>query len=45
MTERESSSSLYAFLRAFGWVVLALMLASVLYAGWISVANWTGIHV
>lgn len=32
-------------LKAFGWVVVALMLASIAYAAYISVRYWSGIGV
>lgn len=32
-------------LQAFNYVVLALMLAAIIYAGWISLINWSGISV
>lgn len=35
----------YHSLRVFGWIVLVLMLVSIVYSGWISIANWTGIGV
>lgn len=36
---------LYTALRIFGLVVLALMLVAILYAGWISLENWSSIGV
>lgn len=40
-----ATSPLYIGLRVFGLVVLLLMLVSIVYAGWISVANWSEIGV
>jgi hypothetical protein len=33
----------YTALRVFGWVVLALMVLTVLYAGWLALTNWDAI--
>ncbi len=39
-------SSLYVTaLKIFSLVVLALMLVSIFYTGWISIANWSAIGV
>lgn len=37
--------SYVAALRIVGYVVLAAMLAAVIYAAWISIAHWAGIGV
>ena len=34
-----------AGLKAFGWVVVALMVASIAYAAYISLSHWSGIGV
>ena len=44
-SEGGAPGALYTSLRALGLVVLALMLLSILYAGWIAVANWGSISV
>lgn len=43
--EAGAFGTLFTALRALGLVVLALMLLSILYAGWIAVANWSSISV
>jgi hypothetical protein len=35
----------YTALRIFGYVMLVLMLASIVYSGWIALANWGEIRV
>ncbi len=40
-----SPAALHAGLRLVGLVVLALMLVAIVYAGWISIANWSEIGV
>jgi hypothetical protein len=35
----------YKVLKTVGWVVLASIVAAMLYAGFISVSNWSGIGV
>ena len=45
MQENRTVSTLYGSLRAFGWVVLVLMVASIVYIGWVSVSQWSGIGV
>lgn len=35
----------FTALRVFGWVVMALMIASVAYAAWLSISNWHAISV
>lgn len=40
-----NTQSTHLALQAFNYVVLALMLAAILYAGWISLINWSGISV
>lgn len=37
--------TLYTALRVLGLVVLALMLVSILYSGWIAIENWGSIRV
>ncbi len=44
-SERETSDPFYAALRIFGFVVLALMLVSIAYSGWIALVNWGDIGV
>ena len=39
------SPAVFAALKVFGWVVLALMLGSIGYAAWIAAANWGAIGV
>lgn len=39
------SGTLYTALRVLGLVVLALMLLSILYSGWIALENWGSIRV
>lgn len=41
----EASSALFTILRGFGFIALALMLASIVYAGWIALENWGSIGV
>ncbi len=43
--ETPSAPSLYSVVRIVGLVVLALMLVAIVYAGWISAANWNAIRV
>lgn len=43
--ETGAPGTLFTALRALGLVVLALMLASILYSAWIAVANWGSISV
>lgn len=38
-------AALYTALRILGLVVLVLMLVSIVYAGWITIANWGSIKV
>jgi hypothetical protein len=45
MAAASPSPPAYTALRVFGWVVLALMLVSIAYAGWIVVQNWEAIGV
>ncbi|HUF10109.1 MAG TPA: hypothetical protein VMO47_12355 [Rhodothermales bacterium] len=40
-----SASVLFAALRILGFVALVLMLASIIYAGWIALDNWGDIRV
>lgn len=40
-----TAAPLYAGMKVFGVVVLLLMLVSILYAGWIALANWGSIAV
>ncbi len=40
-----AASPLYTALRVFGLVVLALMLVSIIYSGWIALENWGSIGV
>ena len=40
-----SYAPVYTVGRIVQWVVLLVMLVSVLYAGWMSVANWSEIMV
>lgn len=43
--EAGGPSTLYTALRILGFVVLALMLLSILYSGWITLENWGSIQV
>ena len=43
--EDSTSGAAYTGLRLFGLLVLVLMLVSILYAGWISIENWSSIQV
>lgn len=43
--DREPLAPLHTALRILAIVVLALMLISIVYAGWIAVANWGTIRV
>ena len=43
--DEKASSLLYTALRALGLVVLALMLVSIIYSGWIALENWGSIGV
>ena len=43
--EERSVTVLYASLRAFGLLVLALMLVTIAYSAWITVENWAAIGV
>ena len=43
--ETPSAPLLVTVLRGVGLLVLTLMLVSIVYAGWISVANWNAIGV
>lgn len=43
--ESGTTGTLYTALRIFGLVVLALMLVSIVYSGWISIENWGSIEV
>ncbi len=45
MADRHRSSPFYSSLKIFGWIVLALMVLSILYAGWTSLVNWSYIRV
>lgn len=45
MLDRRGSSPLYASLKIFSWVVMILMVLAILYAGWLSLINWTFIKV
>jgi len=45
MDGRSPAPAAFAVLKSLGWLVLALMLASVAYAGWIAVENWGSIRV
>lgn len=38
-------STFYTSLRVLGFIVLALMLLSILYSGWIAIENWGSIRV
>ena len=40
-----SASSVFTYSRIAFWVVFALMAASVLYAAWRAIANWSAITV
>jgi hypothetical protein len=40
-----TSSALFTILRVLGFTVLALMLASIVYAGWITLENWGSVGV
>ena len=40
-----SAPPVYTYSRIAFWVVLALMAASVLYAAWRAIANWSAITV
>lgn len=43
--EKDARPPFYTALRAFGFVVLALMLVAITYAGWIAIENWGSIRV
>jgi hypothetical protein len=45
MAARSPSPPAFTALKVFGWVVLALMLASIAYSGWIVAQNWQAIGV
>lgn len=46
MADNETSSStVYVLLKALGWAVSALMALAIVYAGVISISNWTQIAV
>lgn len=40
-----TSSTIFSSLKKFSWVVLALMVIAMVYAGVLSLANWTEISV
>lgn len=44
-SEEDARAPFYTALRAFGLVVLALMLVAITYAGWIAIENWGSIRV
>lgn len=44
-TRPADPSPAFTALRVFGWVVMALMIASVIYAAYLSIANWNAIRV
>lgn len=45
MDKQSSSPPAYSALRIFSWIVLALMVLTMIYAAWHSIANWTEIRV
>ncbi len=45
MDNRRTSSTVFTTFKRFSWVVLALMAIAMLYAGVLSIANWTEISV
>ena len=45
MPERDTGSTVHGVTWAILWVVLAILAGTVLYAGWIAVANWKHIGV
>jgi hypothetical protein len=44
-SDARSAGPSYAALRIFALVVLALMLISIVYSGWIAIENWGAIRV
>lgn len=44
-TTAEPPTPMYTALRILGIVVLLLMIVSIVYSGWISIANWDAISV
>jgi hypothetical protein len=40
-----SPPQLFSIGRIVGWVIIALMLVSIVYSAWISLANWSHIMV
>lgn len=44
-TTAEQQTPMYTALRILGIVVLLLMLVSIVYSGWIAIANWDAISV
>ena len=44
-TEAVNNNTLFGSLRVLSYVVIAAMAAALLYAGYISLANWAGIAV
>lgn len=45
MNNKAQPPAAFSALRAFSWIVLALMAVMILYAAWHSIANWTEIRV
>lgn len=45
MEHRDSTSAAFSAFRIFSWVVLALMVVAMLYAGWLALSNWAAIRV
>lgn len=41
----ESPPAVFVYGRLVFWLILALMVVSVIYAGWQALANWTSITV
>ena len=45
MPEPNRAAPALALTTALSWLVIALMLAAIIYAGWIAIVNWNRIGV
>jgi hypothetical protein len=45
MDNQATPPTAFSALRIFSWIVLALMVITMIYAAWHSIANWTEIRV
>lgn len=46
MDHRDSATPpAFSAFKIFSWIVLALMVTAMLYAGWLSISNWAAIRV